>query len=652
MNRALRVTAPAVLVVVAFAALIAALQFGGAAAAPLLNDPGAGVRWGLPAAKLIVNLGAAGMIGSLVLVCFGLSDREKEQSAALDVAAASAGVMTVASAVTGFLTYLSVTGIPVSDSREFSDGLSSFITSISLGQAWLWTTLMAATVTVLCFAVRNKSILAFVTIFALVTLLPMAQQGHAAGTSGHDQAVTALGLHLVFAAVWLGGLLTVVIVHRTLTGARLVTVIERYSTLAIVCFVVVAASGYMSAELRIGTLANLLTPYGILVLVKAAALVALGLFGVLQRRWLIERLRSGGDRRVFWWLVTAELAFMGIASGAAAALARTATPVAEVLGKAPTPAEILTGDPLPPPVTALRYLTSFNVDLLWLLACAFGTFFYLAGVWRLHRRGDRWPVLRTVSWVAGMLLLLYVTNGGINVYEKYLFSAHMTAHMVLTMMIPVLLVPGAPVTLAARAIHKRTDDSRGPREWILWAVHSKVAAVLANPIVAAVLFVGSLWVFYFSPIFSWATTDHIGHEWMIIHFIITGYLFVQSLIGIDPVPYRAPYPLRLVLLLATMGFHAFFGIVIMNSTGLFLADWYGAMGRTWGQTPMGDQQTAGGIAWSIGEIPTLALAIAVALQWARSDEKESRRRDRNADRTGDAELNEYNAQLARLAERD
>jgi putative copper resistance protein D len=216
--------------------------------------------------------------------------------------------------------------------------------------------------------------------------------------------------------------------------------------------------------------------------------------------------------------------------------------------------------------------------------------------------------------------------------------------------VPVLLVPGAPVTLAARAIHPRKDGSRGGREWILLAVHSRFASIIANPIVAAVLFAGSLWVFYFSPLFRWTMLDHIGHEWMVVHFLITGYLFVQSLIGIDPVPYRLPYPFRLVLLLGTMAFHAFFGLAIMSGTGLLLADWYGAMG--WGTDALADQQVGGGIAWSIGEIPTVALAITVAVQWSRSDAKESKRRDRHADRTGDAELEEYNARLAALADHD
>ena len=659
MPRYVRIFGPAVLLLAAIAATFAGLIFGGGADAQLLSDPGPVVRWGLPVAKLLVNLGAAGTIGALVLTCFALSPKKPEFNTALDFAAASAAFLTLASAVTGFLTFLQVTNATVSFTDQFSATVGQFFSQIALGQAWLTTTLIAAAVTVLCFAVRNQTVLIFVTVLALLALLPMAQQGHSAGAAGHNAAITALGLHLVFAAVWLGGLLTIILLQRQLSPSRLRDVIGRYSSLALVSFVVVAASGYVSAQLRVGSWDNLFTGYGILVLAKVALLVVLGGFGVLQRRYLISRMRTNtGTGTVdpwFWWLVVGEIAFMGLASGVAAALARTATPVTQVVTTSvptATPAQILTGEVLPPELTFARYFTEWNFDLVWVLFCAFGIFFYLAGVWRLRKRGDSWPLHRTILWVAGMVTLFYITNGGVNVYGPYLFSTHMLAHMALTMMVPVLLVPGAPVTLAARAIRVRRDGSRGPREWILAAVHSKYAGIVSNPLVAAGLFAGSLWVFYYTSLFSWATTDHLGHQWMIVHFLITGYLFVQSLIGIDPVPYRLPYPFRLLLLLGTMAFHAFFGLAIMTGTGLFLADWYGAMGRTWGVSPLVDQQNGGGIAWSIGELPTIALAITVAIQWSRSDEKETRRRDRNAERTGEAELAEYNARLAKLAAHD
>ncbi|MBH0097793.1 bifunctional copper resistance protein CopD/cytochrome c oxidase assembly protein [Salinibacterium sp. NSLL150] len=587
-----------------------------------------------------------------MIAVFAMSPKHDEFTITLDFAAAGAAVWAVASAITGFFTFLAVRNQPIDLSSAFGDVLASFLTSTEVGQAWLATVLIAAVVTVLCFAVRNMSALVFVLVLSVAGLIPMALQGHSGGTADHDAATSAIFLHLIFAALWLGGLLAIAIARPTLTKDRLSLVLRRYSSVALVSFIVVAASGYVSAEIRVENLTNLLSPYGILVLVKVFALIVLGLFGAVYRNYAIGRLEASPRKKRgwFWWIVTAELAFMGLASGAAAALAATPTPVPEIVA-ADLPdsssAAYLTGSPLPPTVTASNLFTLWSFDLIWVLICAFAIFFYLAGVWRLHKRGDSWPIYRTVFWVLGMLLLFYITNGGVNVYEGYLFSMHMLGHMTLGMMIPVLLVPGAPVTLAMRAITKRTDGSRGAREWILRIVHSRYMAAIGHPVVAALIFVVSLWVFYYTPLFRWASTDHVGHEWMIIHFLASGYLFVQSLIGIDPSPHRTAFPIRLLILLATMAFHAFFGLGLMTGTGLLLADWYGAMGWDNGVTALEDQRIGGGIAWSVGEIPTIALAISVAIMWSRSDRRASVRYDRKADRDGDAELDAYNEMLAK-----
>jgi putative copper resistance protein D len=645
------VAGPAVLVAVAALALFAALAFGGGAATPSLVDPGQVVLYGLPLSKLLMNLGVAVTIGALVLSVFALANGTAEHSRALDAAAAGAGVWTVAGGVAAVLSFQSVANIPLSFDDSYGQVLGQYLTGNEIGRAWLTTVLLGAALTVLCFAVRNQTALVFVTALSVLAVVPLAQQGHAGDRASHDIAITAIWLHITASSVWLGGLVAMVLMRGPLGAKGLARVLPRYSTVALIAFLVVAISGYVSAVVRVGDWPSLLSPYGILVLVKVAALGALGLFGAYYRRVLIARIAGGGRDRLFWMLAVAELGFMGIASGVAAALARTATPVdlaqtpvAELSD--PTPALILTDRELPPELTSVQWLTQWNLDPLWALAAGFGILFYLAGVRRLRARGDRWPWYRTALWLAGMGLLIWVTNGPINVYEPYLFSIHMLGHMLLGMAIPLLLVLAAPITLALRAVHKRDDGSRGVREWILLAVHSKVAGVLTHPLIAAGLFALSLWVFYYSPLFRWATVDHIGHTWMVIHFLITGFLFAQTLVGIDPIPNRAPYPLRLLLLLATMAMHAFFGLSFVTGQALLLPDWYGAMGRTWGQTPLADQQTGGGVAWSVGEIPTVILAIVVAVLWSRSDERDAKRRDRAADRDDDAELKAYNEMLA------
>ncbi|CAH0144451.1 cytochrome c oxidase assembly protein [Microbacterium sp. Bi121] len=632
-------------------ALVVALILGGGAAPLLVGDPGDVIRWSLPIARTVNNLSAALMIGPMVLALFALRAGEKPFETAMDTASIGAAVFTVSSAATGFLTFLAAFNPQISLEQQFGEQLGRFLLALPLGQAWLITTIMGALVTILAFAWRTWTPTLITAVIALAALVPMAQQGHSGELSGHVIAVNSILLHTIGAAVWLGGLMLLVVL-RLAKGVDAKDLVSRYSSLAIVAFFVVAVSGVVRSTVGLGSWDALWSPYGLIIIAKAVLLCGMGLLGAWYRTRLIPRMDGERASRWFWMLVLGEVALMGLASGAAAALARTPPPTGDTAAVRQTPAEILTTSPLPPELTLDRWFTAWDFDILWALAAALGVFFYIAGVWRLHRRGDRWPIHRTVFWMLGLALLFWVTCGPLNLYQEYLFSVHMMGHMVLSMAIPLLLVSGAPITLALRSIHKRDDGTRGGREWILWAVHSPFSRVVTHPFVAAGIFVGSLWGFYFTDLVRWAMYEHLGHEWMIIHFLISGYLFVMSLVGVDPVPYRLPYPGRLITLIAVMAMHAFFGMAIMMQEGLMVAEWFGAMGRTWGPTPMEDQYIGGGIAWSVGEIPTLILAITVAIQWSRDDTKVQRRTDRNADRTGDAELEEYNAKLAALAAKD
>jgi putative copper resistance protein D len=101
--------------------------------------------------------------------------------------------------------------------------------------------------------------------------------------------------------------------------------------------------------------------------------------------------------------------------------------------------------------------------------------------------------------------------------------------------------------------------------------------------------------------------------------------------------------------MATLAFHAFFGLALMSGTDILAADWWHALGETNYQTLLGDQHTGGAIAWGAGEFPTVLIALMVVRQWVRSDERIATRYDRRADFDGDAELRAYNEQLAGMA---
>jgi putative copper resistance protein D len=232
-----------------------------------------------------------------------------------------------------------------------------------------------------------------------------------------------------------------------------------------------------------------------------------------------------------------------------------------------------------------------------------------------------------------------------------MFSVHMAEHMTLNMFVPVLLVLGGPVTLALRTLPAAGDGQPpGPREWVLWLVHSKVTAFLANPIVAFVLFVASLYAVYFTPIFDTLVRYHWGHELMSVHFLLVGYLFFWGIIGIDPGPRRLPFLGRLGLLFAVMPFHAFFGIATMTMDTAMGGQFYRFVGLPWLSSIQDDQHLGGAIAWGSSELPVILVVVALVAQWARQDRRDSSRFDRHAESDyADDELDAYNAMLRDLA---
>lgn len=311
---------------------------------------------------------------------------------------------------------------------------------------------------------------------------------------------------------------------------------------------------------------------------------------------------------------------------------------------------LMLGYELPGAPSPLRMLTFWRFDTFLSVGGLLLAALYLVGVVRLRRRGDRWPVGRMLSWLAGCVALVFATGSGVRAYGSAMFSIHMVEHTTLNMFVPLLLVLGAPVTLALRVLPSAAPGAPpGTREWIVRAVHSPLTAFLSNPITAFVLFVGSLYAVYFTPLFDTLVQYHWGHELMSLHFLITGYLFYWGIIGVDPGPRRLPYIGRLALVFATMPFHAFFGIAMMTKTTAVGSDYYATIALPWLSSLTDDQHLGGAIAWGASEVPLVMVVIALVTQWARQDRRTSVRSDRHADAGYDDDVDAYNNMLRELA---
>jgi putative membrane protein len=306
-------------------------------------------------------------------------------------------------------------------------------------------------------------------------------------------------------------------------------------------------------------------------------------------------------------------------------------------------------DTLPPPSFARMW--SIHPNLFFGTLIAVLAVLYAAGTLRLVRRSDSWPIVRALSFFIGLVLLFGMTCTGLAQYGMYLFTTHMLQHMMLSMVVPLFLLLGAPLTLALRTLHPAQAGHTGPRELLLSLLHSRFARVVASPLFTLPLFIASLYGLYFTPLFDTLMRSTLGHDLMLVHFLNVGLLFFWPIMGVDPAPHRSPYVIRILELFAAMPFHAFFGVAVMMSSSLITTS-FAHPPASWGVNPASDQSTGGGLAWAFGEVPTLIVLLILFLQWSKSDEREARRSDRKADRDGDLELADYNAYLAGLAARD
>lgn len=302
-----------------------------------------------------------------------------------------------------------------------------------------------------------------------------------------------------------------------------------------------------------------------------------------------------------------------------------------------------------PPFTPARGL-EFTGNSFFLIACLLALGLYAWGVVRLRRRGDGWPVSRMVAWVLGVITVALVMCTGLNDYGMVLFSVHMVQHMVVSMLSPILLLLGAPVTLMLRALPTAARGAKGPRELLVAVLHSRYMRVISHPAFTIPLFIASLYGVYFTPLFDFLMGSTAGHIAMMVHFLATGLVFFWPIMGVDPGPHRPGYVMRMLELFAGMPFHAFFGIALMMASEPMVTT-YAHPPASLGVSALADQNAAGGIAWAFSEIPSVAVLIALVFQWYVSDQRLARRQDRRADRDGDQDLAAYNAYLASLQTR-
>lgn len=373
---------------------------------------------------------------------------------------------------------------------------------------------------------------------------------------------------------------------------------------------------------------------GVLTLVRLALLAALVVSLVVMRR-------RGSHRMA----VPALLITVWVAIGAA--MTRIPPPQYFVPTSIP---EVFMGFEVPDAPTFATLMSTGRLNLLFAVLAVVGIASYLAMVIVLRRRGTRWPISRVLLWCGGWLVVLAATSSGFGKYSAPDFGVHMVVHMSLSMLAPILLVQGGVITLILRTA--RADRRRaGVHSWVTQILHWRLLRSLYHPAVVFIVFIGSYYGLYFTPLFGTMMRFHWAHQLMNLHFLATGYAYYSLIIGVDRPPRPLPHIGKLGYTFAAMPFHAFFGVAIYSSPTLFAQTYYDYLALPWANL-WESQKMAGAVAWAGGEIPLIIAIVALCIQWARQDDKEARRRDRHLDRGLDTEFDAYNDMLKRLSDRE
>jgi putative membrane protein len=249
---------------------------------------------------------------------------------------------------------------------------------------------------------------------------------------------------------------------------------------------------------------------------------------------------------------------------------------------------------------------------------------YLAAAMTIGRRdgGRPWPRRKTASFLGGLAVAWIALLGPIGSWDDVFFWAHMSEHILLTMVVAPLLLLGSPVLLILRVTRPAAR-----RRWVVPVLRSRAVRVLTDPVLTWVLFAGTLIGTHFSPFYEYALVHPAVHDY-VEHplFLVAALLYYYPLLGGNPQPRQVQHWIRVASLAAMMAPEAMTGFFIYASHHV-LYPYYATVARPFGLSPMADQQLGGGLMWGGSMVIDTAWMMLAVVGWLRAEQAKTARLD-------------------------
>jgi cytochrome c oxidase assembly factor CtaG len=279
----------------------------------------------------------------------------------------------------------------------------------------------------------------------------------------------------------------------------------------------------------------------------------------------------------------------------------------------------------PPKLTLARAFTEWRLDVPMLVLILAVAAWYLLSVRKVRRAGGQWGNGRTFSFIVlGLGFLLLATMASPGAYQEVLFYMRATQTVFLTLVAPLFLAMGKPLTLLIEAY-----PAAGGR--LQRAVRSRTARIVTFPAITTILLVAVPMTMYFTTWYTHFFTSGAVRELTYLVLMVPGYVFFWTLLRVDPVPKEYPYGVGMWIAAAEVVGDAFFGIAVIADQTIIGAAHYHAVGYPFGPSLATSQVIGGGIIWILGDFVGLPFLAAQLVQMMRADKREAEQIDAELD---------------------